>query len=1463
MARYALVIGVSENYSESLVSITQAQADAEAMAALLEGPGSFRVTRLIGQVTREELTTAFQAFWKQASKGEALVFYSGHGLQVVDDFDPPEVVLAPSDCVVELDGKNRVVAQQNGLKLNSLNRQLARAEFSNLVMLLDCCHSGFLLEQEPLKQTFQVLEGRDYVLLTACRSHETAWADGVSPYSVFTETVLAGLSEAEVDEQGIVTADRLIAFVKEKLRKADQEPVSLGVGRELAIVQYRQSIAAAPAVEVNEECPYQGLNAFTPETRQFFFGREAEVATILRKLDESNFVAVVGPSGIGKSSVVRAGLVPRLEERGWEVLGPMKPGPKPMAELERLFQGLFPERELAAIYELVEAGQLIEVVQQLSDQLEQQKRDGQRFLLVIDQFEEVFTLTKRVEKGDSEAKQEAARQAQLETQRKFIAPLLKVGTLADSPLAIVVTMRSDFVDAWLATGQPTAVVQEQAVYVGPLQGNELDSAIVEPAKQQGYGFGAGLLPLILADVEAEPNSLPLLEFALTQLWERRDGTKQLTAEAYQDLGQLQGGLNSHAEKVYESLSETEQDWARRIFLALARIGKDERDTRQRRTRKELCKMGRNEREREDIEAVVRALSGMEGRLLTADGDEVDLIHEALIGRWERFVEWRQVDRDQLRLRQRAEDAHSEWKEKGKSDIYLMAKGLLEEWRELGAAERTELLGSADLSDFFRLSDEAESKSAAALEEALALAKLREERTRILNLPPTRIVDQSLMTIDLIRRSLGLFSGHIIPPAEDLLKRVWDNIRERLRCEGHSDTIFSVAFSPQGDRILSGSSDKTIRLWNLDGNQLGNPFRGHSGRVWSVAFNPQGDRIISGSSDKTLRLWDLDGNQLGNPFEGHSGNVLSVAFSPQGDRILSGSSDKTIRLWDLDGNQLSTPFEGHSDWVWSVAFNPQGDRIVSGSSDKTLRLWDLDGNQLGNPFEGHSGNVLSVTFSPQGDRIVSGSSDQTLRLWHLDGKPFGNPFESHSGTVWSVAFSPQGDRILSSSDDTTLRLWDIDGNLVGNLFEGHSGTVWSVAFSPQGDRILSGSSDQTLRLWDINGYHIRRRKGCSKSNSFKGHSGNVWSVAFSPQGNRILSGSDDKTLRLWDLNGNQIGNPFDDNSSTPWSVAFSPQGNRILSGNDDKTIHLWDLKGNQINCERACASGNPFKGHSGTVLSATFSPQGNHILSGSDDKTLRLWDLNGNQIGNPFEGHSHWVRSVAFSPRGNLIISGSSDKTLRLWDIAGNQLGNPFEGHAGSVLSVVFSPQGDRILSGSSDKTLRLWDLDGNQLGAPFEGHSGTVWSVAFSPEGAHILSGSDDKTLRLWDIDGNQIGNPFEGHSGNVLSVAFSPQGDRILSSSSDQTLRLWRGGTWQDWLRGCCNHLMFHSSLVAPQTEYAKRACQVCLDRCWTKVEQARFHRAQGYHLQRQGDPAAAQAKFAQAQKLDPSLEIDSQLPQ
>ncbi|KAF8578321.1 WD40 repeat-like protein [Ramaria rubella] len=462
------------------------------------------------------------------------------------------------------------------------------------------------------------------------------------------------------------------------------------------------------------------------------------------------------------------------------------------------------------------------------------------------------------------------------------------------------------------------------------------------------------------------------------------------------------------------------------------------------------------------------------------------------------------------------------------------------------------------------------------------------------------------------------------------------------------------------------------------------FEGHRNGVTSVAFSPDGKHIVSGSYDRTVCVWDAEtGKAVSAPFEGHSDWVISVAFLPDGKHIVSGSNDGIVHVWDAEtGKAVSALFEGHSGWVTTMAFSPDR-KFVSGSYDKTVYVWDAGtGKVVSAPFEGHSHSVTSVAFSPDGKHIVSSSNDRTVRVWNAEtGKAVSAPFERHSDWVTSVAFSPDGTHIASGSKDGIVHAWDAEtGKAVSAPFEGHSNMVTSVVFSPDGKHIVSGSYDRTVQVWDV-------ETGKAASVPFKGHSGPVTSVAFSPNGKHIVSGSRDKTICVWDAGtGKVVSASFEGHSHSVTSVAFSPDGKHIVSGSKDSTVHVWDADTGEIVFA-------PFKRHSGPVTSVAFSLDGKHIVSGSRDQTVCVWDAGtGKVVSAPFEGHSGWVTSVAFSPDGKHIVSGSQDNTVRVWNTdTGKTVSAPFEGHSDTVTSVAFSPDGKHIVSGSYDSTVRVWD----------------------------------------------------------------------------------------------------------------------------------------------------------------------------
>ncbi len=671
MARYALVIGIGEN-QPPFKALTKTVGDAKAIAQVLQEHGDFRVEVLTQprQLQYKALVTAIQTFVQQRAAGdEALLYYTGHGFPLVKDFGETEAFLAPVDCSVTLES-NQITSQRNGLSLASLNRLVAKASFSNLVVLLDSCHSGYLLEDDLLRQTFADFSQKDYWLMTACRSFEQAWANKSAPHSVFTGAILAGLNRDRADERGVITAGSLFEFVQRTLRREQQEVLQLAVGRPIELLRF--PLEQAP-VEVDENLePYQGLNAFTTESAPFFFGREDEIQTLVQQVHTHCFVPLIGASGSGKSSLVRAGLVPRLQELGWRVLEPIKPGSNPIAELKLALRKVFAEDETVRVYECIDRQDLVTVATRLPE--------PERWLLVVDQFEEVFTLcTDRA------------------LQAAFIQTLTSVMRQATPKLAIVTTMRADFIEPWLAYGALTQAIQSQAVFLGAMTREGLEAAIVRPAKRLQYQVQDRLRLEMLHDVETEGNSLPLLQFALQQVWEQRNREqRELTHAAYQQLGGVAGALNQKADAIYHRLEAAGQgDWVRRVLLKLVRTGEGTKDTRQRRLKAELLDMGTDAATRQTIASVLTVL--VDGRLLVSDQvndqDVIDLSHESLIQSWQRLAKWREQDRNLRRLVDRIEDAQREWVQQGKKWQDLLQGRLLKDARRLLKRQAEAVIGT--------------------------------------------------------------------------------------------------------------------------------------------------------------------------------------------------------------------------------------------------------------------------------------------------------------------------------------------------------------------------------------------------------------------------------------------------------------------------------------------------------------------------------------------------------------------------------------------------------------------------------------------------------------------------------------------------------------------------------------------------------------------------------------------------
>jgi WD40 repeat protein/serine/threonine protein kinase/DNA-binding XRE family transcriptional regulator len=1131
----------------------------------------------------------------------------------------------------------------------------------------------------------------------------------------------------------------------------------------------RQELAAL-------ENPFKGLRPFHEADAADFYGRDTLIQELLTRLSEtddlSRFLVVVGPSGSGKSSVVRAGLIPALRRGGlpgsdnWFIVE-MMPGSHPFEEIEAALLRIAvnpPESLLGQLRE--DRRGLLRAVQRVLP-----ADPNVELLLVIDQFEELFTLVA----------DEASR-------AQFLDSLVEAVLDERSRLRLVVTLRADFVDRPLQYVDFGELVRQRTEFVLPLTPDELEQAITRPVTQLGLAVEQELVSRIVREVGDQPGALPLLQYALTELFEQRTGGL-LTRDLYESSGGVLGALGRRAEEIYNSLDVAAQVAARQLFLRLITLGEGVEDTRRRVLRSELLSLGDPHRPRFFIQHPLEEFGKY--RLLTFDRDPinreptVEVAHEALLREWSRLRDWLTESRADIRWQRQLATATAEWMAAQQDASFLLRGSRLDQFAEWEKSTNIALTpherAFVDASLEERQNRQATEAERQAHERALeqrsrrfllalvgvfavgtliALVLWNSAQSNFTTSERTRLAAQAQIALDqgeeatlpalLALRSLRY--GYS-PEADAALLTALSRGFSRQAYLGHTGPLSSATFSPDGKYVLTGSNDTTVRLWDRQSGQEVRQFPGHTDFV-VAAFSPDGRQLITGSADRTARLWDSETALELLRLPDHSSAIFAIAFSPDGKYVVTNDGP-TARLWDAQTGEEVRQFEGHGETILGVSFSPDGRYLATASIDRTAILWDLGTGQVSRTFSGHAASVNEAIFSPDGRFLLTASLDTTARLWQIETGEAICSFLGHTSVVHDVAFSPDGRLVITGSGDKTAHLWDAATCREIRRFIGHTGEVDSVAFSPDGRYVLTSSVDHTVRLWDVSA-EIEPRVFAPPPGAI--HADDVILLLFTPDGSQILIGNGSGRVALWDVETRQILQSSGFESGFINAMGFSPTGENVLTAGGDGTATLWDSR-----------SGQPvrlFTDHVGPIWDTKFSPDGRAALTGGEDSTARLWDVQTGATIYRLSGHAGPIYSVAFSPDGRWGLTGGDDFTTRLWNLETGLEIRQFAGHEGPVQSVAFSPDGRLGLTGSDDFTARLWNLESGQVVQQFVGHTGQVLTAIFSPDSRYVLTGSADQTVRLWDMETGQVIRQFPDQGGPVGTLAFSPDGQLVLAGS-------------------------------------------------------------------------------------------------
>ncbi len=1466
MNREALVVGINhypllKDSSAQPRNLIKPAADAEAIAQLLETSGNFHVQRFpevkiegYGQVDPHPKTknSSINPLKEAISKlfnppnnipETALLFFVGNSL-LDEEGGVQEGFLATSDTNPQK-GKW-------GISLHWLSQLLQKSPVKQQIVWLDCYHQekqiNFL--QTALGNLESTDNDRCFIFVSQAAEIDTTQIN--SEHSFLTNCLLEAL-EPENNPNAWVTNYSLIDYLNKKLNLSIQPPVFHNSGNEIILTGEKENTENTDLTA--GVCPYKGLAAFEFNDKDFkyFYGRKTLVNLLLEKVRSRNFLAVVGASGIGKSSVVKAGLLYQLKlgqrlsgSNTWPILI-IRPGEHPLKNLAAAFVDYQLQTLLTPAQELSSTSQQEE--QQIkrspkslispppppptqktkrtprtssvtppptsknsgSDNLEEgrentnieriihspieieelinqgasgfrqvlQNTQASRIVMVIDRFEEVFTL----------CSDKIERQQFFECLMGAIDKSYQANSNATG-LLLIITMGAEFLGKCFEQEYSGLArqIQSHLVTVTPMTRLELEQAIAEPAKQVGIEIQPELVEQMIIDTE-NYGSLPLLQYTLTELWQQRRAD-QFSLTQYINLGGVKGCLEKQAYAIYHSFNARERQVAKQIFLKLVQINEDTVASCKQVLKTDLITP------QQSLAVVSKVLKKLaKARLILTtkftnyqNSNQtvtiVELAHNTIINNWSQLNFWVESNREAIKQKPGMEADAQRWLKKDKSDKYLLngrklslAENLLESDTEnafVSVLAKEFLQKSINRKRFqsnFRIRSIVGLIIVLGCLSGFSLINWRVAEKDKLNaqLNGLSLSAENQFTANQRFDALltAIKAGKQLHDASEVaadvrmgvliaLQKTVYGVSKRRTIAEHTQPVNSISLSKDGEIIASASDDSTIKLWTSYGEEIAT-LKGHEGAVYSVSMSNNGKVLASGSQDGTVKLWSRDGKIL-TTMKGHRGAVNSVTFSGDGKTIASGGVDGTIKLWNLQGKQLAA-IKANQDKIYSVSY---GKVLASAGEDKTVKLWNAKGKQLAT-LKGHKEKVLSVSVSPDGKTIATASWDNTVKVWGMDGKEIGI-LRGHKSPVVSVNFSVDGKTIASGSSDGEIKLWSHYGREIATL-KGHGTWVNSLNFSNDGLTLASGSADNTIKLWSLQE---------QKLPTLRGHTSYITAISLSKDA--IATGGYDNTVKIWSREGEELAT-LKGHQRGIYSLSFSPDGQTVASASADGTGIVWNLAG----------LGNAtLTGHQDQVYSISYSPDGKMLATASLDKTIKLWNIRGQQL-LTIPGGIDDLRSVTFRPDGKAIAAagfgGESQVVLKIWNLEGEELGK-VEGLCSVMRKISFSADGKIIAATCSDNTVKLLTPKGQVVGI-LRGHQGAVNSLSFTPDGKIIATGSDDGTVKIWNLDGKELVS-LDGIREGVMDVSFSPDGKMLGAVGRDRVGMLWNFDLENLLGRGC-----------------------------------------------------------------------------